>query len=445
MGFGIWRWLGPGTHVKRWLALLLAAVAVAALGVGLLLADAYKSDTLHLPFIAWYFTLQFIDRSLRGVLLLTLGVGLAVGSFMGLNKSLIGLLVPEYRGNVAHLMRERRLLVKGPKITCIGGGTGMSSALRGLKTYTSNIAAIVTVADDGSSSGKLRKALAVPPPGDARQCITALADAEPIVAKLLEYRFDERTPGLEGHSVGNLVLAALTEVTGSFEEALVEASRVFAARGRILPATLLDVQLFAETHGGERLEGETVIDHHRGDALERVWIAPETPPGYSEAVRAIIEADLVIIGPGSLYTSVLPNLLIPDIRAALVATRAPRVYVCNVATEPGATDGYSVLDHVQAIERHVGQRLFDLVIVQDGNAPSLKPEWKVTRPAVDMPALTSMGYRVVPASVTSAERPTRHDPQLLAQAILRNGMGKVHRDRRAAQNARKAPVELGAR
>ncbi len=442
MAIGIWRWLGPGTHVKRWLALLLIAVAFAGLGVGLLLADAYKSDTLHLPFIAWYFTLQFIDRSVRGVLLLSFGLGLAVAAFVGLNKSLIGLLVPEYRGNVAHLVRERRLLVKGPKVTCIGGGTGMSSALRGLKAYTSNIAAIVTVADDGSSSGRLRRALAVPPPGDARQCITALADAEPLVAQLLEYRFDARTPGLEGHSVGNLVLAALTEVTGSFEVALAEASRVFAARGRILPSTLRDVRLFAETHGGERLEGEGVIDHHRGDSLERVWIAPESPPAYNEAVRAILEADLVVIGPGSLYTSVLPNLLIPEIRAALNVTRAPRVYVCNVATEPGATDGYSVMDHLKAIERHVGDRIFDLILVQEGAGPSLKPEWHVTRPAVDAPAITAMGYRLVSANVTSKERPTRHDPQLLAQAIFRHGSSRIRREVRIAATAAPAQDEV---
>jgi len=414
-----WQWLGPGTHVKRWLILLLLAVALAGLAMGLLLADAYKNQHLHFPGIAWYFTMQFLDRGLRGALLLLLGFALAGGAFFGLNRSLIGLLIPEYRGNVADLVRSRRLLARGPRITCIGGGTGMSGLLRGLKEYTTNISAIVTVADEGSSSGLLRRALAVPPPGDARQCIAALADAEPLVAQLLEYRFDARTPGLEGHSVGNLLLAAMTELTGSFEEALAATSRVLAVRGRILPATLRDVRLFAQTTGGERLDGEAVIDRHRGAPLARVWIAPDHPPAFAEAIRAILDADLVVVGPGSLYTSLLPNLLIPEVVAALVACRAPCVYVCNVATEPGATDGYSVADHLAAIERHVGRQLFDAVLVHQGPAPALRPEWHVSRPSIEGPALTGTGYRLLTTPLVSVARPTRHDSKLLAKALLR--------------------------
>jgi uncharacterized cofD-like protein len=416
---GAWRWVGPGTHVKRWLLLLLIAVALAGLGMGLILADFYKNQNLRFPGATYYLTLQFIDRGPRGVLLLVLGFGLAAGAFLGLNRSLIGLLLPEYRGNVAHLVRSRRLLARGPRVTCIGGGTGMSGLLRGLKEYTTNIAAIVTVADEGSSSGLLRRALSVPPPGDARQCIAALADAEPLVAQLLEYRFDARAPGLEGHSVGNLLLAAMTELTGSFEKALAETSRVLAVRGRILPATLRDVRLFAETTDGRRLEGEAMIDHHRGAPLGRVWIAPERPPAFEEAIRAILDADLVVVGPGSLYTSLLPNLLIPEVVAALTVCRAPRVYVCNVATEPGATDGYSVADHLAAIERHVGRQLFDAVLVHQGPAPALRPEWQVSRPHIEEDRLDQAGYRVLGALLVSGDRPTRHDPHLLAKALLR--------------------------
>ena len=441
---GAWRWVGPGTRVKRWLLLLLLAVAVAGLGIGLLLADAYKNQNYHFPFIAWYFTLQFIDRGWRGVLLLSLGLGLAAGAFFGLNRSLIGLLVPEYRGNVAHLVRSRRLLARGPRVTCIGGGTGMSALLRGLKEHTSNIAAIVTVADEGSSSGLLRRAMAVPPPGDARQCIAALADAEPLVAELLEYRFDARTPGLEGHSVGNLLLAAMTELTGSFERALAETSRVLAARGRILPSTLRDVRLFAETVEGERLAGEAVIDHHRGAPLARVWIAPARPPAFQEAIRAILDADLVVVGPGSLYTSLLPNLLIPEVVAALAACRAPRVYVCNVATEPGATDGYSVADHLEAIEAHVGRQLFDAVLVHEGPAPTLRPEWRVSRPAVERERLAAHRCRLITAPLVSAERPTRHNPQLLARTLLQAIPALSRRERRPLVAASEAP-ELLAR
>jgi len=428
----IWRWLGPGTHVKRWLLLLLIAVAVAGLGIGLMFADAYKSN-FRFPAIVGPLTLQFLNRGLRGALLLSLGFVLASVAFAGLNRSLIGLLIPEYRGNVAHLVHSRRLLARGPRITCVGGGTGMSGLLRGLKAHTTNIAAIVTVADEGSSSGLLRRALAVPPPGDARQCIAALADAESLVSDLLEYRFDARAPGLEGHSVGNLLLAAMTDLTGSFEQALAETSRVFAARGRILPATLRDVRLFAETVDDERLAGEAVIDHHRGAPLKRVWIAPERPPAFQEAIRAILDADLVVVGPGSLYTSLLPNLLIPEVVAALEASRAPRVYVSNVATEPGATDGYSVVDHLQAIERHTGRRLFDAVAVHDGPAPALKPEWGVSRPAVDRDQLRSMGYRIISGNMISNDRPTRHDPQLLARILLRALPTLTRRERRGSE------------
>jgi uncharacterized cofD-like protein len=432
-----WQWLGPGTHVKRWLVLLLLAVALAGLGIGLLLADAYKNQNFHFPGIAWYFTMQFLDRGLRGALLMLLGLMLAIGAFFGLNRSLIGLLIPEYRGNVADLVRSRRLLARGPHVTCIGGGTGMSGLLRGLKEYTTNISAIVTVADEGSSSGLLRQALSVPPPGDARQCIAALADAEPLVAQLLEYRFDARTPGLEGHSVGNLLLAAMTELTGSFEQALAATSRVLAVRGRILPATLRDVRLFAQTADGERLDGEAMIDHHRGAPLARVWIAPERPPAFAEAIRAILDADLVVVGPGSLYTSLLPNLLIPEVVAALRACRAPCVYVCNVATEPGATDGYSVADHLAAIERHVGRQLFDAVLVHQGPAPALRPEWQVSRPSLEQQQLA--GYRLLTAPLVSAARPTRHDPQLLAKALLRTLPGLT---RHAHQPAKVGAAEV---
>lgn len=412
----VWRWVAPGTYIKRWLMLLLVAVAASGLGIGLLLADAYRVH--HFPIAVWYVTLQFIDRGWRGSLLLMFGLLLGCSAFLGLNRSLIGLLLPEYQGNVARLVRERRLLTQGSRVTCIGGGTGMSSLLRGLKEHTANITAIVTVADEGASSGRLRQALSVPPPGDARQCIAALADAEPLVAQLFEYRFDGRTPGLEGHSVGNLLLAAMTDLTGSFERALVEISRVLAVRGRVLPATLSDVRLFAETADGDRLEGEAIIDHHRGAPLDRLWLAPDHPPAFPDALRAILQADLIVIGPGSLYTSLLPNLLIPEVVTAIVASHAPCIYVCNVATEPGATDGYSVLDHLQALERHVGRRLFDAVLVHEGPAPALRVEWGVSRPAVDRLVLEARGYQVIGADLVSRDRPTRHEPKRLARAVL---------------------------
>lgn len=420
----IWSWLGPGTHIKRWLLLSLVSITFVGLGIGLLLADAYRVQPF--PPAAFYVTLQFVPRLWRGLLAITLGLGLGIMAFIGLNRSLIGLLVPTYRGNVADLLRSRRLLARGPRITVIGGGTGLSSLLRGLKEHTANIAAIVTVADDGGSSGRLRRELGVLPPGDARQCITALADAEPLVSELFEYRFKAGS-AMEGHSFGNLFIAAMADITGNFEYALTEVSRVLAVRGRILPSTLQDAVLIAEYEDGVVVRGESRIARPES-RIKRISLEPspdtqgkskEPMRAYDEAIRAILDCDMIVVGPGSLYTSLLPNLLLPEIVAAISASRAPTCYVCNVASEPGATDGYSVADHLDVIRNHVGRQLFDVVLVNDDFSPALRPEWGVSRPTIDEDRLAAMGIRVVSADLVDSQRPTRHNPEKLGGALLR--------------------------
>jgi uncharacterized cofD-like protein len=314
---------------------------------------------------------------------------------------------------------------QGPKVVALGGGTGLSALLKGLKTYTDHITAIVTVADDGGSSGKLRRELGVLPPGDFRNCIVALADDEALTTQLFQYRFPAPHRGagtehtLDGHSFGNLFITAMANVTGSFEKALVESGRVLAIRGQILPSTLEDVTLCAdlvdEAAAIRRVAGESAIPEARLP-IERVYLEPANVPAYPLALHAILDADLVIIGPGSLFTSVLPNLLVDDITDAIRASNALKVYVCNVATQPGETDGFDLSDHVQAIERHVGSDLFAFVLANKSPDPLLPANPVLTQvpPAIQPGAR----YQVVTADMIDERRPWRHNPVKLAHQLI---------------------------
>jgi len=318
----------------------------------------------------------------------------------------------------------------GPRIVAIGGGTGLSTLLRGLKAHTSNITAIVTVADDGGSSGRLRRELGVLPPGDLRQCLAALADDEALMTQLFQYRFTEGE-GLEGHSFGNLFIAAMAAITGSFEKGLLESGRILAIQGRILPATLQDVTLCAELREEReaqrlnRVAGESRIPKAAG-TIERVFLQPDHVRAYPMAVRTLLSADLIAIGPGSLYTSILPNLLIPDITQAIRASRAVKVYVCNIATQCGETDGYTVHDHVAAISRHVGPGLVTAVLVNDNLSLPLPAQAHIqyVRPG----AALNGGLRLVAADLVDPARPWRHDSAKLAQALMELYEGMTHTD-----------------
>jgi uncharacterized cofD-like protein len=312
---------------------------------------------------------------------------------------------------------------RAPKVVALGGGTGLSTLLRGLKAHTPHITAVVTVADDGGSSGRLRRDLGVLPPGDFRNCIAALADDEALITKLFQYRFGHGCE-LNGHSFGNLLITALAGVTGSFERAILEAGRVLAIQGRILPSTLENVTLVAdlrEPTGAEdnlpsltRVSGESSIPK-AGQPIERVFIRPEDARAYPQAVRAILDADLVVAGPGSLFTSVLPNLLVGDIRRAVAASAALKIYVCNVATQPGETDGFDVGQHVVALQQHVGQDLFPYVLANSDPIPST--EGTSTVP-VDSHYVPSPTYTVIAASLADPATPWRHHPGKLAERIM---------------------------
>jgi len=416
------KWLYPGLGIKRWLLLLMAGVTFMGLGFAYLLKDIYK--TLTLPPIFYYITLQFIDRIWRAVLFFALGA-LAIGfSLVKLSHSFISALLPPGTGDVAEALYRRRRRSRGPKVVAIGGGNGLSTLLRGLKEFTGNITAIVTVADDGGSSGRLRRDLGVLPPGDFRNCIAALADDEALLTKLFQYRFGKGA-GLDGHSLGNLFITALVEITGSFEKALVESSRVLAVQGRILPSTLENVVLCAEVQEPEngtigKVEGDSRIPKS-GGTIERVYLKPNEVRAYPGAIRALLEADIIVIGPGSLFTSIMPNLLVEDIVKAIRASKALKIYVCNIATQQGETDGFTLKEHIEALERHAGKGLFDVVLANDNLSfrnPSVEPV---------LPTGRIYGYRVVTADLVDGKNPWRHDPRKLAKKVME--IYEAHRSR----------------
>jgi uncharacterized cofD-like protein len=355
------------------------------------------------------------------VILGGLGIGLTAVSLLQLNRSLLRPFVSSDQANVAERVYQHHRRRRGPKIVALGGGTGLSTLLRGLKEVSDNVTAIVSVADDGGSSGILRGATGILPPGDIRQCLVALSEAEGLTGRLFQYRFGEEY-GLSGHNFGNLFIAAMSDVTGSFEQGVVESSRVLAVRGRVIPSTLKQVNLAADVrvadggaeYGWQRVTGESAIPAAQ-QQIERVFLEPENVPAYPEAIKAILHADLILAGPGSLFTSVLPNLLVPSIAQAVRASSAKKIYICNIATQPGETADFDVDAHVKALHRHVGA-LFPVVLANDrliasaAENPHLQP--------VALPQAPPATYTLLTADVVDEKRPWRHDSSKLVKVIM---------------------------
>jgi uncharacterized cofD-like protein len=418
------KWLYPGLGVKRWLLLLSLGIATLGLGFAQVFYDVSASALSLSP--GWHtLTMQALPSWTRVLALVLIGFGLSALSIFQLNRSLLAAFVPPGGTSVVDTVYRHRHRQRGPKVVAVGGGTGLSILLSGLKTYTDHITAVVTVADDGGSSGRLRRELGVLPPGDFRNCIAALADDEALTTQLFQYRFPtvRREVGnahaLEGHSFGNLFITAMANVTGSFEKALVESGRVLAIQGQILPSTLENVTLCADlvddASAVRRIEGQSAIPEARLP-IERVYLEPSSAPAYPPALRAILDADLIALGPGSLFTSVMPNLLVDDITRAIRAGNALCVYVCNVATQPGETDGFTVGDHAGAIERHVGTGLFSFVLANNNSDHPLPADWSLTPVSIVTPI--DADYEVFAADVVDEGRPWRHHPGKLARVLM---------------------------
>ncbi|MBD2202448.1 YvcK family protein [Calothrix sp. FACHB-1219] len=425
------KWLSPGLSIKRWLLISVGGVLMASLGLAIWIKLTPIFWTIELLRGLLGFITDILPNYISGPLVLLFGLLLLLWGQTRTVGSITKVLRPEGEEELIDVLLAHHRLYRGPKIVVIGGGTGLSTLLRGLKTYSANITAIVTVADDGGSSGRLRQEFGVLPPGDIRNCLAALADEEKLLTELFQYRF-RAGDGLSGHSFGNLFLTAMTEITGDLERAVAASSKVLAVRGQVLPATLSDVRLWAELADGRRIEGESSIPK-AGGKIVKLGCIPANPPALPAALKAIKEADYIIIGPGSLYTSLIPNLLVPEIADAIAQSQAPRIYVCNIMTQPGETEGYTVADHIRAIDAATSHRkLFDAVLVHK-KSPSAKSLIRYAQQNshpvfLDREAVTLLGRRIVPANVLFEDDTgyVRHNPQKLAKVLFRWYSGAHH-------------------
>ena len=430
------RWLYPGMHLKRWLLLLFLGIAILGLGAAIFIRDLYRTAAAdEIPLVYWL-TGAWLEPEVRAALVAALGLALTLVGVWGLMRSVISPFVAR-GGSVMEVLYTKRYLARGPRIVAIGGGTGLSTLLRGLKGYSANITAVVAVADDGGSSGKLRQQLGIVPPGDIRNCIAALADAEPLMTQLMQYRFPEGS-GLDNHAFGNLFIAAMTAVTGDFEEAIRASNRVLAVRGQVLPATSVPLNLSARLSSGRHLQGQVGIAT-ADEPIEELTIEPADVRATPEALERILEAEMIVIGPGSLFSSVLPNLLISDVRDALAAAPGLKVYVCNVATQPGETAGLSASDHLRVLFDHVGDDLIDCVIL-NRNLGARRPPNYVAEPVdVDERRLEELPVVIVEEDVIDASNAHRHDPAKLATALMR--LQQEDRIERPRQRRLRRPAE----
>ncbi len=402
------KWLYPGLGIKRW-------VFLAAFGLTLVIVvavSAVHTISRHNVLLASF-----------ALAALIFGIFLVYTAIKNILRTFVRALMPPSQEDLASLVfqsRQRDYLSRGPRIVAIGGGTGLSMLLSGLKLHSSNLTGIVTVTDTGGSSGRLRDELDILPPGDIRNCLVALADAEPLIRDLFQYRFEDGS-GLKGHSFGNLFITALSKVTGDFERAIKESSKVLAIRGRVIPSTLNQVSLVAEFTDGKVIEGETNITSY-GKAIKRVSLRPADCPATVEALEAIEQAELIVMGPGSLYTSILPNLLIKDILEKILESDALKIFIINAMTQPGETERYSAYDHIQALISHTDARIIDACFISTQLIPkSLLARYRETNSypvELDIARIRERGYEIVDGSILKLDGQVRHDAEKLAKTIV---------------------------
>ena len=408
------RWLIPGLQVKRWFALIFLGAVLMTLGV-LILFDIKPV----------FYTMEFIRKIAMKVstewiafAVVMFGAGIF---FKGWQKTNLSMLDGSDNESLLEHLYRRRKLNRGPKIVAVGGGTGLSMLLKGIKNITNNITAVVTVGDDGGSSGRLREEMGVLPPGDIRNCIAALANDEDLVTKLFQYRF-KTGEGLEGHSFGNLFLTALCSITGDMVRAVKESSNVLSIRGRVLPSTLDDMKLVAEMEDGRIIHGESNIPEAHGK-IKRLFTDPQNCKALDDVIAAIRDAELIILGPGSLFTSVIPNLLIPEISHEIARSKAKKIYVCNIMTQPGETDGFSVSDHVNALIKHAGsKKIIDTVLVNDFMPSNLAEKYQLSGSypvKTDYENLKKLGIKMFSRKLIEDNKDgfVRHSSHRVARAI----------------------------
>lgn len=418
-------WLRPGMKIKRWIALFAFALVLVCLAIAMAAAWIYAHYSVPsaVQDVASAITLQFIPHPWRGIILFAAGLALIAVAMWKLSQAIFSPLLREITSGrtVAEIYVGDKFGPAVPEfnVVTVGGGTGLGNLLRGLKQANINLTAIVTVADDGGSTGRIRDAFDIPAPGDIRNCLVSLAKDESTMGQLFHYRFDKDGSELSGHSFGNLFITAMTQVTGSFEQAVLESARVLNIEGRVLPSTLENVTLCADLADGSSVRGESAVGHD-SPPIKRLYLEPDRPKAYDPALAAILNADLVVLGPGSLFTSVIPNLLVDGVREAIRWSSGQTVYVCNVATQEGETDHFDYEDHVSEIVDYLGEGELDYVLLNNNPAAStaIRPHEHVDAVLYDGASHTRQGVEIIARDVVNDQNPLRHDPLKLAAELL---------------------------
>lgn len=413
----LWKWLYPGMKIKRHLLLVI-------LGIILLISSIIfyldvKSFLLVKDNLRVIFNYSDILINVLGIVLGVTGVGLITLGIRNLNRSIFRTIVPQQADKIPELIYKKTRLSKGPKIVVIGGGTGLYVLLRGLKAFTNNITAVVTVFDTGGSSGRLRKELGVLPPGDIRNCLVALATVEPLMERLFQYRFANGS--LEGHSFGNLFITAMSEVSGDFISAIEKSSEILAIQGKVLPSSLENVTLSAKMKDGEIVKGETEITHS-GKIIDKVYLEPSPVLPLPETLEAIEQAEVIILGPGSLYTSVICNLLVKGISKAIGESKAIKIYICNIMTQSGETDHFTASLHLKELEKYLGLNCIDYIVINtveiDNELKERYAKESAYQVVVDKSEILKMGVKLISKELWCNQYLARHDSYKLAQVII---------------------------
>jgi uncharacterized cofD-like protein len=415
------KWLYPGIRIKRWLFLFILSIVVLTVGFAGIFGGIFRDVKIKTTINVDNFFYRLQKLKAMDYLFIILGTGGVILAIRRTYYSMLTVYAPDNGKDFLNLAYRRAKLKRGPKIAAIGGGTGMPNVLRGMKRYTANLSAVVTVADDGGSSGRLRKDYSILPPGDIRNCIVALADEETLLGKLFQYRFGKKGE-LAGHSFGNLFITAMSHVVGDMPSAINESSKVLAIHGQVHPVTLANITLKAKLKDGRRISGESNIPKAKG-RIERVYISPANCSPYPAAIESIKNADVVVIGPGSLYTSIIPNLIVDGVSKAMRNRKSLKIYICNVMTQPGETDGYKVSDHIRAIFDHAGTEIIDYVIANN-KIPAREVAKRYAREQaypveIDRHEIQRLGVKLIEGALFDDGKFIRHSPEILASMIMK--------------------------